>query len=51
MQYSLGPGKCIKTKLSMVLAGSTGPYTTKWKVWIAQMNQAVVDAGSAEPQP
>jgi len=51
MQDSLGSGECFKTKLSMVLAGSTGSYTTEWEVWIAQMNQAVVDAGSAEPQP
>ena len=51
MQDSLGPGECFKTKLSMVLAGSTGPYTTERKVWITQMNQAVVDARSAEPQP
>ena len=51
MQDSLGSGECFKTKLSMVLAGSTGSYTTEWEVWIDQMNQAVVDAGSAEQQP
>ena len=51
MQDGLGPGECFKTNLSMVLAGSAGPYTTEREMWIAQMNQAIVDAGSAEPQP